>query len=73
MVYEEINIAIGREIAVRRRELRLSLANVSRGCGVSLQQIHKYETGQSAVSASMLAQLSHCLDVPVAYFFRSLR
>lgn len=73
MAIEDINIAIGRQIGLRRRELRLSLASVSSGCGVSLQQIHKYETGQSAVSAAMLAQLSRCLDVPVSYFFQSLR
>lgn len=69
---DTINLAIGREIAARRRELRMSLASVSLGCGVTLQQIHKYETGRSAVSAAMLVQLARCLDVPVGYFFRSL-
>lgn len=69
---DAINIAIGRQIGQRRRELRMSLSNVSEGCGVTLQQIHKYETGKSAVSAAMLVQLSRCLDVPVGYFFRPL-
>ncbi len=72
MTCEKINTAIGQQIALRRRELKMSLANLSTECGVTLQQVHKYETGQSLVSAAMLAQLSRCLDVPVVYFFRSL-
>jgi len=72
MTCEKINMAIGRQIALRRRELGMSLSGVSAGCGVSLQQVHKYETGRSAVSAAMLIPLSCCLDVPVGYFFRSL-
>jgi transcriptional regulator with XRE-family HTH domain len=72
MTPETINIAIGRQIGLRRRELRMSLLHVSEGCGVTLQQIHRYETGQAAVSAAMLAQLAHCLDVPVGYFFHPL-
>jgi transcriptional regulator with XRE-family HTH domain len=72
MTCEKINTAIGHQIGRRRRELRLPLAQLSVGCGVSLQQVHKYETGQSAVSAAMLVQLARCLDVPVDYFFRSV-
>ena len=72
MTCEKINTAIGRQIGRRRRELRLPLSQVSAGCGVTLQQVHKYETGQSAVSAAMLVQLSRCLDVPVEYFFGAL-
>lgn len=69
---EEITAEVGRKLAARRRELRLSLAQVSRRCGVSLQQIHKYETGQNTISAPMLFRLSQCLDVPVGYFFEEL-
>jgi transcriptional regulator with XRE-family HTH domain len=67
-----ISLAIGRRLAVRRRELKLSLLQVARRCGVSLQQVHKYETGQSVISAPMLWRLSRCLDVPIGYFFAEL-
>ena len=60
---EDVNLAVGKQIARRRRELRLSLAELSANCGVSLQQIHKYETGQSAVSVAMLVKLARCLKV----------
>ena len=54
---------MGKQIAQRRRELRLSLAELSAECGVSLQQIHKYETGQSAISVAMLVKVARCLKV----------
>lgn len=65
---DDINLAVGNRIALRRRELRLSLAQIAGRCGVSLQQIHKYETGQSNISIVMLTLLAECLDVPVGYF-----
>ncbi len=68
MTPEEISFAVGKRLAERRRELRLSLAQVSARCGVSLQQVHKYETGQTPLSVPMLVQLSRCLDAPLAYF-----
>lgn len=72
MTPDQINRAVGRRLAARRRGLGLSLAQVSQRCGVSLQQVHKYEQGQTPLSAPMLVQLSRCLDIPVAYFFEEL-
>lgn len=69
---EDISRAVGKRLGDRRRELRLSLAQVSARCGVSLQQIHKYETGQTPLSLPMLVQLSRCLDVPIGYFLEPL-
>ena len=72
MTSDEISLAVGKRIAARRRELGLSLAQMSDRCGVTLQQIHKYETGQSAVSAPMLVKLSRCLGVKTSYFFQEV-
>lgn len=72
MTSEDISRAVGKRLAERRRELRLSLAQVSARCGVSLQQVHKYETGQTPLSVPMLVQLAHCLDVSISYFFESI-
>jgi hypothetical protein len=63
---------VARRLAARRAELRLSLAEVSARCGVSLQQVHRYEVGLNTVSAPMLWQLSKCLDVDIRYFFEGL-
>lgn len=72
MTNEDITFEIGRRLCERRRHLDLSLAQVARRCGVSLQQIHKYERAQSTVSAPMLYRLSRCLGVSVGYFFEEL-
>ena len=69
MTLEELNLHFGRRLADRRAELGLSLAEVARRCGVSLQQVHRYEIGQNVISAPMLWSLSKCLDMPVSYFF----
>ena len=73
MTADEINLAIGSRLAARRRELRLTLAQVSQRCGVSLQQIHRYETGHTPLTMIKLVRLSKCLDVPLAYFFEALK
>jgi len=69
---DDITRQIGRRLAERRRDLDLSLADVAERCGVSLQQIHKYERGQSTISAPMLYRLSRRLSVPISYFFQDL-
>jgi transcriptional regulator with XRE-family HTH domain len=63
---------VAKRLSQRRAELRLSLADVSARCGVSLQQIHRYEVGANTMSVEMLWQLSKCLNVPVTYFFDGL-
>lgn len=73
MTAEEINMAVGRRLAARRKELGLSLAQVSGRCGVSLQQIHRYEIGDTPLSVPMLVQLSNCLDAPLSFFFEVLQ
>jgi len=70
---EEINLAVGKRLAARRRELGLSLAQVSHRCGVSLQQIHRYETGQTPLSVPMLIRLARCLDVSPSYLLADVR
>ena len=69
---EDIRLHIGRRLTTRRLALGLSLAEVAQKCGVTLQQIHRYETGANSISVPMLWQLSRCLDVDIAYFFEGL-
>src|SRR5437879_7176651 len=63
---------VAKRLAARRAELRLSLAEVAARCGVSLQQIHRYEVGLNTISVPMLWQLSRCLVVDIGYFFQGL-
>jgi transcriptional regulator with XRE-family HTH domain len=69
---DDISSHIGRRLSERRRSLGLSLAEVSSRCGVTLQQIHRYETGDNTISAPMLWTLARCLGVDLAWFFEGL-
>jgi transcriptional regulator with XRE-family HTH domain len=67
-----VGVHVGRRLRSRRRLLRMSQAEVAASCGVTFQQIQKYECAASQVSIQMLWNLSRALDVPVAYFFDGL-
>jgi transcriptional regulator with XRE-family HTH domain len=69
---EGVSLHIGRRLTARRLSLQLSLAEVAQKCGVTLQQIHRYETAANVISAPMLWALARCLGVDVAYFFEGL-
>lgn len=60
---------IGRRLRSRRRLLGLSQMSLGQTCGVTFQQIQKYETGSVAISASRLWKLARALDVSIGYFF----
>ena len=50
----------------------MSQSEVAASCGVTFQQIQKYECAASQLSVQMLWNLSRALDVPVSYFFDGL-
>jgi DNA-binding transcriptional regulator YiaG len=51
---EAIDFQISCRIRLRRRQLGMSQSDLARAIGVTFQQVHKYETGQSAVTAARL-------------------
>jgi DNA-binding XRE family transcriptional regulator len=63
---------LGRAIRVRRRMLDLTLQDLAGACGVTFQQVHKYESGLCSMSASQLWCVAIALGVPVSYFYDSL-
>lgn len=64
---------LGRAIRHRRRILDLTLQDLAASCGVSFQQVHKYESGLCSLSASQLWAIAQALEVPVSYFYECLR
>lgn len=60
---------IGKRLRSRRRLMGLSQMTLAQTCGVTFQQIQKYETGSVAISASRLWRLATALDVSIGYFF----
>jgi len=59
---------IGQRLRTRRRLLDLTQSQVGRACGVTFQQVQKYEAGGHAMSVSRLLQLAEALDAPITYF-----
>ena len=69
MAIDRIDAHIGARIRARRRRLGLSQADVAASIGVQPQQVQKYETGVSRVTASRIYLIGQCLGVPAGHFF----
>jgi transcriptional regulator with XRE-family HTH domain len=54
---------------MRRIMLAMSQEKLGNALSLSFQQVQKYEKGTSRIGASRLQQISHILQVPVAFFF----
>ncbi len=70
---QQIQADIGVAIRRRRRLIDMTLRALADACGVSFQQIHKYEAGQCSVSAVQLWRIGRALDVPISYFFERVK
>ena len=52
--------------------LGFSQSDLAKKCGISFQQIQKYETAGNRIPASRLFDLSQALETSVAFFFSGL-
>lgn len=60
-----MDIALGGAIRLRRRSIGISQDALAEQCGVSFQQIQKYENGANRISFSRLVQIARALDCRV--------
>src|SRR5262249_23285664 len=60
---------LGRPVRMRRLMLAMSQEKLGDALGLTFQQVQKYEKGTNRIGASRLEQISHILQVPVAFFF----
>ena len=67
-----VDCHIAQRLQLRRIMLGMSQSDLAKRCGVSFQQIQKYETAGNRISASRLFDLSQALDTSVAFFFSGL-
>lgn len=67
-----VDVLVGRRLRARRRLLGYSQQALGAACGVTFQQIHKYEAAVCKMSVLMLWKLANALDVEVSYFFSGL-
>jgi len=60
---------VGSRVRMRRLMLAMSQEKLGDALGLTFQQVQKYEKGANRIGASRLQQISHILQVPVAFFF----
>ena len=63
---------IGQRMQLRRVMMGLSQKDLAKICGVTFQQIQKYECAGNRIAASRLFELSAALETPVSFFFAGL-
>ncbi len=63
---------IAQRLQLRRVMLGMTQSDLAKKCGISFQQIQKYETAGNRIPASRLFDLSQALETSVAFFFSGL-
>lgn len=69
----EVDKQVGRNVRRYRKDMRMTLQELADQLGISQQQIQKYETGESRVSASMVLAISEALNIDIADLFIGTR
>jgi transcriptional regulator with XRE-family HTH domain len=63
---DPLDVALGVAIRVRRRMINMSQEQLAERCGVTFQQVQKYENGINRTSFSRLVQIARALGCRVA-------
>ena len=69
MSQDNIDTHIGLRLLQWRKRKKLSQKKVGEVIGISPQQLARYESGQSRITATNLYYLARALDQPVSWFF----
>lgn len=69
---DPVDIHVGKRIKARRALVGISQETLALACGVTFQQVQKYESGHNRVSASRLFQIAKLLKVVPGFFFEGL-
>lgn len=70
---DDVDAMVGRRLRMRRRLLDMSQQDLANVCGVTFQQIQKYEAAKCRMPVATLWRLAYALEVEVSYFFDGLR
>ena len=69
---DPVDVHVGARLRLRRNLMGLSQGQLGEACGLTFQQIQKYEGGTNRISASRLYTIARILNVSVLYFFEEL-
>ena len=62
---DPMDVALGAAVRIRRRTIGISQEALAEQCGISFQQIQKYENGANRISFSRLVQIARALKCRV--------
>ena len=65
----EIDKHAGNRLRIARKDAGLSQTQLATECGITFQQMQKYESGGNRISVSRLYQIAGILEKPIWYFF----
>ncbi|SLN57198.1 DNA-binding transcriptional repressor PuuR [Roseovarius albus] len=65
-----LEIAIGRQIRTYRKQMNMTVSDISKLTGLSIGMVSKIENGNTSPSLTTLQTLAHALSVPLTSFFR---
>lgn len=65
----DVDRHVSETIRTKRLAIAMSQEDLAGRCGVTFQQIQKYERGRNRVSAGRLHQIANALGEPVEAFF----
>lgn len=65
---QEIAVKVGAKIQQRRKEIKLTAAELAEKLELSQQQMSRYERGTSRISTALLVQVALVLEMPVQWF-----
>ena len=60
---------VGSRVRMRRMMVGMSQEKLGEACGITFQQIQKYEKGTNRMGASRLHHIARVLDVPIEFFY----
>ena len=67
-----IDVHVGLQVRLRRKELKISQEKLAETLGLTFQKVQKYERGTNRISASKLYEIARSLRVSIAWFFEGL-
>lgn len=65
---QDLDRRLGEAVRLRRKELGLTQADLADACGITFQQVQKYENGGNRISFSRLVRIARCLGSNVSTF-----
>lgn len=61
----DVDLHLARQVERRRRAAGITQAQLAKACGVSFQQVQKYEEATNRVAASRLFSIAQAIGCPV--------